>query len=102
MVRQKNFRKVSQDTYPGTYDEVPYQVASAAAALLVWRDAFERANTFDTEKLRDALAATDLQTFYGTIRFSSNGEISSKPMVLRQIVSGKYKRVEVPAAPFDC
>lgn len=63
----------------------PYQAAESAAALLVWKDAFERANSFDTEKVRDALAKTDMQTFYGNIKFGSGGQNTAKPMVLFQV-----------------
>jgi branched-chain amino acid transport system substrate-binding protein len=75
------------------YKNVPYQSAQASAAVQVWKDAFERANSFDTEKLRDALAATDLETFYGRIKFSPTGNNVSKPMVLRQIQDGKLNVV---------
>ena len=60
----------------------PYQAAESSAALLVFKDAFERANSFDTKKVRDALAATDMQTFYGNIKFAEGGQNVSKPMVL--------------------
>ena len=63
----------------------PYQAAESSAALLVWKDAFERANAFDTEKVRDALAKTDMQTFYGNIKFGSGGQNTAKPMVLFQV-----------------
>ncbi len=63
----------------------PYQAAESAAALLVWKSAFESANSFDTEKLRDALAKTDMQTFYGNIKFGSGGQNTAKPMVLFQV-----------------
>ena len=79
-------------TYEG-YKTVPYQSAQASAAVLVWKDAFERANSFDTEKVRDAIAATDMKTFYGNIRFSEAGNNIAKPMVLRQIQDGKYNVV---------
>ena len=72
------------------YDNVPYQVAEASAAILVWADAFRRAQSFDSEKLRDALAQTDLDTFFGHIRFSKAGNNIAKPMVLRQVQDGKY------------
>ncbi|MDF1792513.1 MAG: amino acid ABC transporter substrate-binding protein [Thalassobaculaceae bacterium] len=78
-----------QKTYP-EYKTVPYQTAQATAAVMVWADAFERANSFDTDKLRDALAATDMMTFYGGIKFSEAGNNVAKPMVLRQIQDGEY------------
>ncbi len=78
--------------YPGAYKgkKVPYQTAQASAAVYVFKDAFERANSLDKEKLRDAIAATDLKTFYGQIRFSDAGNNIAKPMVLRQIQNGVY------------
>jgi branched-chain amino acid transport system substrate-binding protein len=72
------------------YKIVPYQVAQASAVIEIWADAFRRANSLDTEKLRDALAQTDMQTFYGNIKFSSAGNNVAKPMVLRQIQDDKY------------
>ena len=78
------------------YKNVPYQAAQASAAVLVWAEAFERANSFDTEALRDAIAATDMKTFYGNIRFSQAGNNIAKPMVLRQIQDGKLNVVAPP------
>jgi len=72
---------------------VPYQLAQAAAAVYVFKDAFERAGTLDREKVREALAATNLATFYGQIKFSAAGNNIAKPMVLRQIQGGKYNVV---------
>jgi branched-chain amino acid transport system substrate-binding protein len=63
----------------------PYQAAESAAALLVYKDAFERANSFDKEKVRDALEETFMQTFYGNIKFSPQGQNIAKPMVLFQV-----------------
>ena len=75
----------------------PYQAAESSAALLVFKDAFERANSFDTKKVRDALAKTDMQTFYGNIKFGSGGQNTAKPMVLFQVMckSGKCENVVV-------
>ena len=64
----------------------PYQAAESAAALLVYKDAFERANSFDKEKVRDALAQTDMQTFYGNVKFHETGQNIAKPMVLFQVI----------------
>ena len=63
----------------------PYQSAESSAALLVWKTAFEKANSFNTEKVRNALAKTNMQTFYGNIKFSSTGQNVAKPMVLFQV-----------------
>ena len=63
----------------------PYQAAESAAALLVFKDAFERANSLDREKVRDALVGTDMETFYGKIKFGEGGQNTAKPMVLFQV-----------------
>ena len=58
---------------------------------------FERAGSLDKEKLRDAIAATDMMTFYGGIKFAEAGNNIAKPMVLRQIQDGNYN-VVAPSA----
>jgi branched-chain amino acid transport system substrate-binding protein len=40
--------------------------------------------------VRDAIAATELETFYGPIKFDASGRNIAKPMVLTQIQVGKY------------
>ena len=88
--------------FKGAYPEyankkVPYQTAQASAAVYVFKDAFERAGTLDKEAVREAIAATDMKTFYGDIRFSEAGNNIAKPMVLRQIQNGEYN-VVAPSA----
>ena len=72
---------------------MPYQTAQASAAVYVFKDAFERAGSLDKDVLRDAIAATDMMTFYGGIKFSEAGNNIAKPMVLRQIQDGAYNVV---------
>jgi branched-chain amino acid transport system substrate-binding protein len=89
-----NFKKA----FPEYKDKkVPYQTAQASAAVYVYKDAFERAGSLNKEEVRDAISATDLQTFYGGIKFSDAGNNIAKPMVLRQIQNGKYN-VVAPSA----
>ncbi|MDH3760095.1 MAG: amino acid ABC transporter substrate-binding protein [Gammaproteobacteria bacterium] len=91
---EMNFKKA----FPEYKDKkVPYQTAQATAAVYVFKDAFERAGSMDKEKVRDAIAATDLMTFYGGIKFSDAGNNIAKPMVLRQIQNGEYN-VVAPSA----
>jgi len=71
----------------------PYQAAESAAAVMVYADAFARANSLNTGKVRAALAATNMQTFYGNVKFDGSGKNIAKPMVLYQIQDGKYKVV---------
>jgi branched-chain amino acid transport system substrate-binding protein len=72
----------------------PYQAAESAAAVEVFADAFKRAQNLDPEKVREAIAATDLQTFYGPIKFDAAGRNIAKPVVLTQVLDGKYQLVE--------
>jgi branched-chain amino acid transport system substrate-binding protein len=82
------YDKLFKASFEG-YQNVPYQAAQASAAVLVWADAIERANSLDPEKIRDAISATDMMTFYGPIKFSDAGNNIAKPMVLRQIQAGE-------------
>jgi branched-chain amino acid transport system substrate-binding protein len=92
-----NYNDEFKAAYPEYADKkVPYQTAQATAAVWVFKDAFERAGTLDREAVRDALAATDLMTFYGGIKFSEAGNNIAKPMVLRQIQNGEYNVVAPP------
>ena len=93
-----NYETEFKAAYPDYAEKaVPYQVAQASAAVYVFKDAFERAGTLDKEALRDAIAETDLMTFYGGIKFSEAGNNIAKPMVLRQIQDGSYN-VVAPSA----
>ena len=71
----------------------PYQAAESTATVLVFADAFARAGALDPEKVRDAISATDMMTFYGPIKFDATGKNTAKPMVLYQVLGGDYKVV---------
>jgi len=92
----RDFSDLFQATYEGYDAGVPYQSAQAAAAVMVFADAFERADSFDQDAVRDALSETDMQTFYGGIRFSEAGNNIAKPMVLWQIQDNQYQVVAPP------
>ena len=90
----KEYEQDFKKAFPEYKDKaVPYQVAQASAAVYVFKDSFERAGSLDKEKLRDAIAKTDMMTFYGGIKFSAAGNNVAKPMVLRQIQDGHYNVV---------
>lgn len=71
----------------------PYQSAESAAAVAVFASAFTAAGSLDQAAVRDALAATDMQTFYGNIKFDATGKNTAKPMVLFQVQNGELKVV---------
>lgn len=70
--------------------EAPYQAAQSAAAVHVFAEAFRRAQSLDAEKVRDALSATELECFYGPVKFDAAGRNFAKPVVLSQVQGGKY------------
>jgi len=86
----EDFAKLFEKTYKY---EAPYQAAESAAAVLVFVDALQRAGSLDVEKVRDAIAKTDTQTFYGHVKFDETGKNVAKPMVLYQVQNGQYKVV---------
>jgi branched-chain amino acid transport system substrate-binding protein len=56
---------------------------------LAFQYALEKAGSLDPQKVRDALAALDVMTFYGPITFDKRGVNMTKPMVVQQIQNGK-------------
>jgi branched-chain amino acid transport system substrate-binding protein len=68
----------------------PYQAAESSAAVVTYADALRRAGKLDKQAVRDALAKTDLMTFYGRIKFDETGKNTAKPMALYQVLKGKY------------
>lgn len=70
--------------------EPPSQAAQSAAVVQVFADAFARAQSLDPETVRSAIAGTELETFYGPIKFDAAGRNIAKPMVLTQVQGGKH------------
>jgi branched-chain amino acid transport system substrate-binding protein len=95
-----DYNKAMQAAYQ--YKVVPYQTAEATCAVYVWADALKRAQSLDTEKVREAIVKTDLETFCGHVRFAPDGSNPGKDTVMRQIQGSKYKVVwpeKVAAVP---
>ena len=70
--------------------EVPLQAAQSAAAVHVFAEAFRRARSLDPQQVRDAIASTELETFYGPIKFDASGRNIAKVVVLTQIQDGAH------------
>jgi len=69
-----------------------YHNASGIAGIAIFKDAIERAGSLDRDKVRDAIAATDLDTIYGKVNFLDNGQIKGTSVVL-QIIDGEIYQV---------
>ncbi len=50
--------------------------------------AAQKAGTTEPNKVRDALAALDQESFFGRIRFDATGQNTTKPMAVIQIQGG--------------
>jgi branched-chain amino acid transport system substrate-binding protein len=66
-----------------------YHPPQSAAALEVYQAAFQKAGSLDPQKVRDAIAQTDIMTFYGPIRFNDKGENIAKSMGVTQVQNSK-------------
>ncbi|MCZ6861157.1 MAG: amino acid ABC transporter substrate-binding protein [Alphaproteobacteria bacterium] len=69
--------------------EPDYHPPQAAAALLVYQHALQKVGELDPQKVRDAIAETDIMTFYGPVRFNEKGQNIAKSMAVIQIQKGK-------------
>ena len=76
------------------YGHVPdYHNAESTAACLAFQYAIEKAGSLDPLKVRDALQALDVVTFYGILKFDSRGINMYKPMAVNQIQNGNLMTV---------
>lgn len=86
----------------GTFPEIPAGVAYGCAQIL--SDALQRAGTLDKEKVRDAIASTNMMTIMGPMKFKSTGRGDGKyQQVVAQWQNGKDELVwpkDQASAPF--
>ena len=73
-----------------------YHAAQSSAGGLTLQLAIEKAGSLDPEKVREALVALDVETFYGRIKFNAQGLNVYKPMVTVQIQHGQVVTVWPP------
>jgi branched-chain amino acid transport system substrate-binding protein len=83
--------------FAGQFGHMPDQNAAAAtAACLTLEVAIERAASTDPAKVREALAAMDLNTFFGQIKFDERGANAVKPIYVQQVQAGRAVLVWPP------
>lgn len=116
---QEKYNGIDIFKTPANYDQMyrteyghgpSYQSAESTAAGLAFQYAIQQANSIDPLKVRDALAALDITTFYGRIHFDATGANTFKPMATIQIQDGKVvtvypddvanAKLQYPAPPF--
>lgn len=81
---------------PGV-ESIGLPVGPAYASVQVLASAIERAGSLDRQKIRDAIAATDMMTVRGPIKFRSNGTAVIR-YGLRQWQNGKNVLIWPPEA----
>jgi branched-chain amino acid transport system substrate-binding protein len=83
--------------FAAQFGHMPDQYAAAAtAACLTLEVAIEKAASTEPAKVREALAATDLETFFGPIKFDDRGANAVKPVYVQQVQSGRAVLVWPP------
>ena len=86
--------KTYSDLFTKKYGHVPdYHNAESTASCLAFQYAIQKAGSLDPLKVRDALAALDVVTFYGILKFDSRGINVYKPMAVNQIQKGQLMTV---------
>jgi branched-chain amino acid transport system substrate-binding protein len=68
--------------------EADYVEAGSAACGAILQMAIEAAGAIDPKKVRDAISATDAETFYGHVKFGADGQITSLQPPVFQLVGG--------------
>lgn len=76
--------------------EPDYHPPQSTAALQVYQAAIQRAGTLDPQRVRDAIAETNIMTAYGPIRFNDKGVNIGKRMAVIQL-QGNVPVVVYPA-----
>jgi branched-chain amino acid transport system substrate-binding protein len=104
--------------YPGAMDyykkfvakynkDTEYHGAEAYAAAYVIADALKRAKSFDRKDVKEALAATDMMTIFGPVKFISYGKMKNQnklPTYVVQWIDGNLEMVwpeNVATKPFS-
>jgi branched-chain amino acid transport system substrate-binding protein len=76
--------------FKAKYNSEPdYAQASASVSGALFQIAIEKAGTLDRAKVRDQLAAMNVQTFWGPVKFGPTGQITSLEPPVFQIQGGK-------------
>ena len=75
-----------------------YHPPQSTAALQVYQRAIEKAGSLDPQRVRDALAQTNIMTAYGPVKFNEKGQNVAKTMSVIQIQGGKPVVVYPPNA----
>jgi ABC-type branched-subunit amino acid transport system substrate-binding protein/DNA-binding beta-propeller fold protein YncE len=86
--------------YFAEFSEKPsYLAAGSAACGVVCEEAIRKAGSSNPQRLRDALSAINLTTFYGQIDFDERGLNTAKPIITVQLRQHGDEIREIPVWP---
>ncbi len=74
----------------------PYVVADSTAAGLALELGLEHAGSLDPARVRDAIAALDMTTFFGRIKFDAQGQNTFRNILVEQIQMGSIQTIYPP------
>jgi branched-chain amino acid transport system substrate-binding protein len=63
------------------------------AAIQAWKQAVEKAASFDTDKVVEALNSTDFDTVIGKFKFDNKGDPNLPPYAVYEWKDGKYAQI---------
>lgn len=86
----QNYAKVIQSQFGHPAD---YHDAEASAGCLAMVLAIQKAGSANADKVRDAMAGLDTDSFFGRIKFNDKGENVSRSMSVIQVQDGKVVTV---------
>lgn len=76
--------------------EPEYHNVGSSAGVQILGIAIEKAGTLDVEKVRNTLATTNLNTFWGPIQYDERGLLKGRQMPVGQIINGKFTAIYPP------
>ena len=79
-------------------EEADFFNACGYVAGILMQTAIEKAGSLDQTKIRDALRAMDMETFFGKFKFDEKGKNIAHRMGIIQIQNGKQVLVDPPSA----
>ena len=78
------------DRFEEAYDYFPdHHPPQSSAAVMAYVHALEEAGSLDRDAVREALATTDIMTFYGPVKFNEIGQNDAKELSVVQIQNGE-------------
>jgi branched-chain amino acid transport system substrate-binding protein len=86
-------KELNEKVKAQTGEDASFAIGPGVASIQVIAAAIEKAGTLNREKVRDAIAATDMMTVTGPVKFQSNGKRQVAIPVVTQWQKGKTELV---------